>query len=45
MEYMCAKFGVVSSSRFSFRERTDTQTHSHRCHWSPCPRIGYGRRE
>jgi len=36
---MCTKFGVDSSSRFSFSGWT--HTHSHRFHWSPYPHIGY----
>jgi len=42
---MCTKFGVDSSSRFSFRERTHTNTRTregmHRCHWSPNRHIRY----
>jgi len=36
---MCTTFGVNSSSRFSFRVRTQTHRHtdtqSHGCHWLP----------
>jgi len=38
---MSTKFGVNSSSCFPSRARTQTDTQSHRRHWSACPRIGY----
>jgi len=42
-DYVCTRFGVDSSSRFSCRARTvtHTDTQTHRRHWLPHRRTGY----